>query len=151
MDDRHRHFAQPLVGRSEHAGFGHRWAGVASRLDLGCGDVLAAADDNVLLAVDDGQIAVLVEVADVAGADVSVGREKRGRRFGRLPVALYVRRSPNRDFADLASRQVAVAFTENRKLDIGLVRSTRGTGLGRVIGPEVVTADGIGLGEAVAE
>ncbi len=69
MDDRDRHFAEPLVGRAEHRRFGDRGAGVAFRLDLGRRDILAAADDDVLLAVDDEQIAVLVEIADVAGAD----------------------------------------------------------------------------------
>ena len=92
VDDRHRHLAEPLVGHAEHRHFGDRRAGVAGRLDLGGGDVLAAADDDVLLAVDDEQITVLVEIADVAGADVAVGGEQRLGRLRVAPIALDVGR-----------------------------------------------------------
>ena len=40
--------------------------------DFGAADILAAADDDVLLAVDDEQIAVLVEIAEIAGAEKAV-------------------------------------------------------------------------------
>ena len=60
----------------EYADFADRWACVAGRFDFGGRDVLAAADDDVLFAVNDEQIAVLVEVADIAGADEPVGREQ---------------------------------------------------------------------------
>ena len=44
--------------------------GVDRGLDLLHADILAAADDDVLLAIDDEQIFVLVEIADVAGAEI---------------------------------------------------------------------------------
>ena len=71
IDHRRRHFAEPLVGDAEHRGLGHRGMGVDRRLDLLRADILAAADDDVLLAVDDEQIAVLVEIADVAGPEIT--------------------------------------------------------------------------------
>ena len=74
VDDGDGDFAEPLVGRGEHADLADVGAGVAGRLDLGRRNVLAAADDDVLLAVDDEQIAVLVEIADVAGAHEAVAR-----------------------------------------------------------------------------
>ena len=45
---------------------------VEHRLDLAGRDVLAAADDQVLLAAGDEQVAVLVQVADVAGVQPAV-------------------------------------------------------------------------------
>ena len=42
-------------------------------LDLARVDVVAAADDHVLLAVDDVEVAVLVLAADVAGGEPAVG------------------------------------------------------------------------------
>ena len=51
-------------------------------LDLERRDVLAAADDDVLLAVDDREIAVVVEHADVAGRVPPVGVEALLRERG---------------------------------------------------------------------
>ena len=69
---RHRDLAPVRVGPAHH----HRIpdAGILPqhRLQLGGIDVLAAGDHHVLLAVDDPEIAVLVEPADVAGAEPAV-------------------------------------------------------------------------------
>src|SRR4051812_19988716 len=67
MNDRDWHFAQALIRRPEYRDFGDRWAGVAFGLHLRRRDILAAADDDLFLAVDDEQIAVVIEIADVAG------------------------------------------------------------------------------------
>src|SRR5690242_17001065 len=48
MNNRNRHFAEALVGRTEHRDFGDRGTGVAFGLDLGRGDILAAANDDFL-------------------------------------------------------------------------------------------------------
>ena len=46
---------------------------LSSALEVGRGDVLAAGgDDQLLLAVDDAQVAVVVELADVAGVQPAV-------------------------------------------------------------------------------
>ena len=88
VDHGDRHLAQPVVRHSEHAGLGDGGAGVDLRFDLGAGDILAAADDDVLLAVDDEQIAVLVDVADVAGADVAVRGEGGARSLPGPPNSI---------------------------------------------------------------
>src|SRR6185369_15978975 len=67
MKDRHRYLAEPFVGCTEHRRFDNALRAVERRLHFGRGDILAAAQDDVLLAVDDEQITVFVEVADVAG------------------------------------------------------------------------------------
>src|SRR5262249_25945215 len=130
-------------GSSEDARLVHFRAGVAGGLDLGRGDILSATDDDILLPVDDEQIAVFIEVTDVAGADIAVSREQRGRRFRHLPITFDVRGASDADFADLANWQVAVAFAENCYLDVWLVRSAGGPGLCGVIAPKIVAADGI--------
>ena len=50
-------------------------------------DVLAPADDHVLLAVGDGEVALVVEAAAVAGVEPAVD-DRVGGRLGLLPVAL---------------------------------------------------------------
>jgi hypothetical protein len=74
---------------------------VQDLLDLPRVDVVAAADDQVLLAVDDGEVAVLVDPADVAGAEPPVG-DRLGRLLGAPPVALHQVVAADRDLADLA-------------------------------------------------
>jgi len=59
---------------------------VDRRLDFLAADILAAADDDVLLAVDDEQIAVVVEIADIAGQEIAIGAERRGGRIGPMPI-----------------------------------------------------------------
>ena len=53
-------------------------------LDLGGVDVLAAGDDHVLQPVGDVEVAVGVEVAEVARAEPAVGGERGGRRIGQV-------------------------------------------------------------------
>ena len=104
MNNRDRHFAKPLVGSAEYRDLRDVRAGVAFGLDLSGGDILAAADDDLLFAVDDEQIAVLVEIADVAGADVAVIGEQRLGGFGVAPIAGDVRGAADSDLADFAER-----------------------------------------------
>ena len=90
-------------------------------LDLGLevrrGDVLAArGDDDVLLAAGDRQVAVVVELADVAGVQPAVD-ERLPRRLLVLVVALEDVRAPDQDLAvvgdlDLAARERAADRAE---------------------------------------
>ena len=58
------------------------------RLEVGGADVLAAGrDDQLLLAVDDAQVAVVVELADVAGVQPAVGVERLGGLLRVVEVA----------------------------------------------------------------
>ena len=118
IDDRDRDFAQPFVRNPEYAGFGNRRMSVAGGLDFLAADILAAANDDVLLAVDDEQIAVPVEIADIASALIMIGSERRSCRLRVFPIALDVGGRADRDFAAFPVRQVPVALTEDRQLDI---------------------------------
>ena len=82
-DERHRHLAPALVGAADHRGLDHRVVLVEHPLHLGAGDVLAAGHDHVLEPVDDVEVAVVVEHADVAGVEPAAGERRARWRRGR--------------------------------------------------------------------
>ena len=75
----HGALAPLRVGPRDHGGLEHRRVAVERALDLDRGDVLAARDDDVLGAVLDLAVAVLVHHREVAGV-VPAARERLGGR-----------------------------------------------------------------------
>ena len=71
-----RVLAEPRVGRRDHRDLGDARHAHEQLLDLLRAHVLAAADDDVLLAIGDREVAVGVEHADVAGHEPAVGVER---------------------------------------------------------------------------
>ena len=69
-------FAEPRVGRADHRDLGDPRHAHELLLDLDRAHVLAAANDDVLLAVGDREVAVGVAHTDVAGHEPAVGRER---------------------------------------------------------------------------
>ena len=65
--------APVVVGRGDDRGLGDRGVGGQRLLDLDRGDVLAAGDDHVLLAVAQLDVAVGVHDAEVAGVEPAAG------------------------------------------------------------------------------
>ena len=72
----------------------HRRVGLEDVLDLGCRDVLAASDDDVLDPPDDGQPALAVDASDITGAEplavvgtLAFDRDDRLGRPARFGVA----------------------------------------------------------------
>ena len=108
-------------------------------LDVGGREVLAAGrDDDVLLAAGDRQVAVVVELAEVAGVQPAVAVERLGGGLGVLPVAREDVRAAHQDLAVLGDRH----------LDAGQRRARpcrTGTGSGVLTVPTPVD-----LGHAVA-
>src|ERR1044072_4366650 len=89
QDDRGTDLLSPLVvGHSEDRRFADLRVLVENLLDLTRVDVVAAADDQVLLAVDDVEVAVLVDAGHVAGVEPAAAHRLLGRAGGR-PVALH--------------------------------------------------------------
>ncbi|HET8607657.1 MAG TPA: hypothetical protein VFL66_11605 [Gaiellaceae bacterium] len=78
-------------------------------LDLAREDVVAAADDQLLQPVDEVEVAVAVEAADVAGAQPAVRGERRGARGRVLPVARDHRGPAELHLAELAEPHLAAA------------------------------------------
>src|SRR3546814_12004370 len=89
---------------------------VDRRLDFLAADILAAADDDVLLAVDDEQIAVLVEIAEVARTEIAIVEECRLRRRLIVPIALEIGDRADADFADPALRNVSDIVVDDREI-----------------------------------
>ena len=73
----HRSSGRPTTATSTTAG-----VLVEHPLDLGARDVLAAGDDHVLEPVDDEEVAVVVEHADVAGVEPAAGGTPRAVASG---------------------------------------------------------------------
>src|SRR3546814_15035940 len=87
------------------------------RLDFEARDILATADDDVLLAIDDKQIAVLVEQADVAGQEIAVVGYRAPCRGGIVPIAFEIAHRSDRDLAAHALRHRPPGAVENREID----------------------------------
>ena len=92
LDDRLDLLAELGMGHADHGGVEHLGVGDEAVLDLDAVDVLAAADDHVLLAVGDEEVAVGVDLADVAGVEPAVA-DRLGGRLGLAPVAGHERRA----------------------------------------------------------
>ena len=90
LDDRLDLLAELVVGDADHRHVGHRQGARQDGLDLGRVDVDAAGDDHVDLAVRQPEVAVLVEVADVAGGEHAGPRWAAGGLL-RVVVVLEVR------------------------------------------------------------
>ena len=74
------------VGHTDDGGFGDGGVLDEGVFDLDRRDVLAAGDDDVLLAVGDGEVAVVVDPPAVTGVEPSVA-DDLGGVCGLLPVA----------------------------------------------------------------
>ena len=74
--------------------------GVERFLDLAGIDVVPAANDQLLLPVDEEEVSVLVEIAEVAGREPAVRVDRLGCRCGVVPVPGDHRRSAEPHLAD---------------------------------------------------
>ena len=84
-DDGSSDLSPAVVGDADDGRLGHGRVLEEAVLDLDGRDVLAAADDHVLLAVDDGQVPLGVQRPAVAGVEPPTLERLRAR--GPLPVA----------------------------------------------------------------
>src|ERR1035438_3817488 len=101
LHDRGDPLAPFLVGQSDDRAVLHGRMGQQHLLDFGGVDVEAAGDDHVFGAVDDEQVIVVVEVADIPGVVPSVpGGFPGGLRV--LVVARHDQRTAGDDLAALA-------------------------------------------------
>ena len=113
---RSRVLAEPGVGRGDDRDLGDARHAHEQLLDLGRADVLAAADDDVLLAVGDREVAVGVEHADVAGHEPAVGVNAAAVRC-RVGVADEAVGPATPDLARLARRDVVAVLVDEAHLD----------------------------------
>src|SRR3954447_18160397 len=109
-------FPQLGVRHAEHGGLGHRGMLVEDLLDLARVDVVAAADDQLLLAVDDEEVAVLVDLGHVATVEPAVLDRVLGG-VGLVPVALHDVVALDDDLADLALVDLVAVVVDDLHLD----------------------------------
>jgi len=84
-------------------------------LDVARVHVDPVRDDQVLLAIDEVQEPVLVDVAEVAGVQPAVD-DRGGRRVWLAVVAGHEERAAPDDLADLARRQLAATLADDAQL-----------------------------------
>ena len=113
-----RHLAPALVGDADHGGLAHGRVELERLLDLDRRDVLAAGHDEVLGAVDDGEVAVGVDHGEVAGAQPAAAQHLGGR-LGRVEVADHHVVAPGADLADgpPVPRHLDVVVVEHADVD----------------------------------
>ncbi|MHC2398896.1 hypothetical protein ACVMGC_003440 [Bradyrhizobium barranii subsp. barranii] len=99
----------------EHAGLQHRRMAQQDLFDLQGRDLLPAAVDDVLDAADDEEIAVGVEIAEVAGPKPAVAEGGPCRRLVIIIAAAHVRPAQH-DLAMLAARKRAARPVHDRDL-----------------------------------
>ena len=148
--DRGAHlFAQAFVGHGVDRRLLHVGVHQQRGLDLSAADVLAAADDQVLDAVDDGEETLFVDRGHVAGAE-PVADKGLGVGLGSVPVALEHRGATHQQFAALASRHRLASIVDHLDLQY-LGAAARAGRAGQVILAAHAGADGVGLGHAPAD
>src|ERR1700741_4198946 len=87
LDEGGDHLAQSLVGQADDGDLTHRRVKRQTALDLDGRDVLAAADDHVVDAAGDEEIAILIDVSGVA-SEIPAVAERARICVGPPPVAL---------------------------------------------------------------
>ena len=127
--------APALVGQPEDGDLAHRRVAHEDLLDLDRVDVLAAGDDHVLLAVDERDVAVVVDLAEVAGVEPAAA-ERVGRRRRQHPVAGEDVLAAHEQLADLADGDVAVVVVDEAGLDVQQRAADRAELLLDVVGVE---------------
>ena len=93
------YFTPLLVGNRNHRGLQHRGMREDGLFEFERGDILAAADDDVFLAVDHQQVAVFVERGHVSGVEPAAA-QSFGGGLRLPPVTLHHAVAARDDFAD---------------------------------------------------
>src|SRR5258707_11581374 len=96
--------AEPRVGDPEGRRLLDRRVAEREGFDVRGMDVIAAADDHILLAAGDAQIALAVEPAEIAGHEPARGVERRLGRHLVVEIAEHQAGAAAADLADLAWR-----------------------------------------------
>jgi len=110
--DRVHRFAPLRIGHAEDGGFQDGRVLVEDLFDLGAVHVLAAGDAHVVGAVDQEQVALVVQVAEVP-AVIPPMTEDRSGRLGLVPVTRHDVGAAHDDLADLPRRHFLVALVED--------------------------------------
>ena len=115
------------LGHADHGDVGDRRVAHQHVLHLGGIDVLAPGHDHVLDPVVDVEVAVGVEVADVAGTEPPVLVDRLARRLRVVPVALHHLLAAHEDLPrDFGFDDVGTGHhVDDAQLDAGSGQATR--------------------------
>src|SRR5262245_4757471 len=110
--------AEPRIGHGETGDPLHLAMAQCQRLDVGGIDVVAAANDEVLEAALDFEVAVLVYAAKITRHEPAIAIEAHGRGVLLVEIAKHERRAPPTDLTHStgADRVVPVGGVEKRDL-----------------------------------
>ena len=145
------------MGHGDDRGLADGLVLVEDLLDLARVHVVAAADDQLLLAVDDEEVAVLVDLGHVAGLEPAVLVDGLLRLLLALPVALHHVVALDGDLADLALVDLVAVVVDHLHLDaldrgadraglallVGVVERRHRRGLAQAVALEHVAAEGL--------
>ena len=146
LDHDHRdHRLDPARMRhADHRHLGDLRQLVDHFLDLAAGDVLAAGLDHVLLAVDDGDVALGVDGGEIAGMKPAALERGLGALVV-VEIAEHQVRRTVHDLADLARRHVAQLIVDDAGLHIEH-GATAGAGLAQLVfRPHMVASGAISV------
>src|ERR1039458_2525662 len=103
-----------MVGHADDSAFEHLRQGHDARLDLGAVNVKTAADNHVFLAVHDVNVAVFVDVSDIASVMPAVAANfSSGLR--QVVVSGSDQRAAGYDFSGLMRREDATGIVHDRQ------------------------------------
>src|SRR6267142_4241084 len=106
-DQSEAHFlSQAFVGNAERRSLEDRWVAVREVLEPSTMDIVAAADDEILLAADEAQAPTLVERAEVPGHEPAIPIEGFFRGDLVVEIAEHEQRAARPDLSDLAGTQL---------------------------------------------
>ena len=124
---------------------------ISRSFNFGAANIFAATDDDVFLAIHDEQIAVLVQIPDVARPEKSIGGKGITRRCFIVPIAVEVGNRANSDFTALTLWQNVAIIIKHLDFDDWFCRWTGAGRLFKIIVRKVTAANAIGFGEAIAQ
>jgi hypothetical protein len=113
-DEEHHRLAAVRVGHTDGGHVIHAGMQPHGVFDLRGKGFHAGDHDQVLLAIDELDIALRVHAADVAGEQPSAGREVARGFLRSLPIAGHHLRTAHPDFTDAADRHRVPAVVEDR-------------------------------------
>src|SRR6185503_8933891 len=92
-------FTHHCVGHTHHRYFENRWMCRKRVLDFNTINILAAAANHVLFAIDDLNKTLFIDPSHVSGVKPAVD-ERFGARFGLVPIAAHYVWAANQQLSD---------------------------------------------------
>ncbi len=114
-------------------------------------DILSTANDDVFLAINYEKIAILIQITNIAGAEIAiVGKGCAGRLFI-IPIAAEIGNCADAHLAAFALRHRISVVIQNSQINQRFGSRASAFGFGQIIFREVAAANTVGLRQAIAQ